>query len=337
MRHSWLRAFAQRVFGTSRRRRGTITRRKLADQQPILEALEIRLVPATITVTNVFDSGAGSFRQAILDASGGDTINFAPALSGRTITLTSGELLISNSVTITGLGASQLTVSGNNASRVFDVVGSGTANTALNVTISGLTITGGSANQGGAIDLENGNANTVLGISGCVFSSNQTTSNGGVIEAQGPSTAGTVNIDQTTFSGNVAGGDGGAIDSPGVTLTITNSTFVSNVSNSFGSSAGGGALSIGTGSVTVTNSTFFGNAAPVGGAITTGNSPSTEPVSMEFIDCTITGNSASIGAAAEASSPRMAMSSSRTPSWPGTPPRPADRTCQGRSPRTAIT
>ena len=36
---------------------------------------------ATITVTNGNDSGPGSLRQAILNASSGDTINFAPSLT----------------------------------------------------------------------------------------------------------------------------------------------------------------------------------------------------------------------------------------------------------------
>jgi len=59
---------------------------------------------ATLTVASSADSGAGTLRQAILDASpsGGDTINFD--LTG-TITLTSGELAIAKNVTITGPGA----------------------------------------------------------------------------------------------------------------------------------------------------------------------------------------------------------------------------------------
>ena len=75
------------------------------------------------TVTNTNDSGPGSLRQAILNANanpGLDTIDFAPGLSG-TIVLTSGELQITDDVTIDGPGADRLSVSGNNASRVFDV------------------------------------------------------------------------------------------------------------------------------------------------------------------------------------------------------------------------
>jgi hypothetical protein len=47
---------------------------------------------ATLTVTNTNDSGAGSLRQAMIDANAtgaADTVGFAPSLSGQTITLDS--------------------------------------------------------------------------------------------------------------------------------------------------------------------------------------------------------------------------------------------------------
>ena len=62
---------------------------------------------ANLLVSNTNDSGAGSLRQAILDNSalGGDnTILFSNVVTG-TITLTTGELVISNDVTILGPGA----------------------------------------------------------------------------------------------------------------------------------------------------------------------------------------------------------------------------------------
>jgi hypothetical protein len=139
-------------------------------------------------VTNTNDSGIGSLRQAILNANanpGLDTIDFAPGLSG-TIVLTSGELQITNDVTIDGPGADPLSVSGNNASRVFEVDAGTTA------AISGLTITGGSADQGGGLD--NSGA---LTVSNSVFSSN---------------------------SANTGFG-GGLYNEPGGTLTVSGSTF----------------------------------------------------------------------------------------------------------------
>src|SRR5262249_6448661 len=63
----------------------------------------------------------GSLRAAIAAASNGDTIIFASSLNNQTITLTSGELVIDKSLDIEGLGANKLTVSGNDATRVFDI------------------------------------------------------------------------------------------------------------------------------------------------------------------------------------------------------------------------
>jgi hypothetical protein len=63
---------------------------------------------ATITVTNGHDSGQVSLQQAILDASSGDTINFAPNVT--TVNLTSDELVIGKNLAITGPFAHRVTV-----------------------------------------------------------------------------------------------------------------------------------------------------------------------------------------------------------------------------------
>src|SRR5437773_5095787 len=98
---------------------------------------------STITVTNTNDSGAGSLRQALADANPGDTIDFA-VTTPATITLTSGELLVNKSVTISGPTAGHLSVNGNAASRVFHIE-------EVDVTISNLAITNGVADRGGGI------------------------------------------------------------------------------------------------------------------------------------------------------------------------------------------
>ena len=53
-------------------------------------------------VMNNLDSGPGSLRAEIAAARSNDTIEFAPSLDGRTITLTSGQLDIAENLTIQG-------------------------------------------------------------------------------------------------------------------------------------------------------------------------------------------------------------------------------------------
>jgi hypothetical protein len=108
-------------------------RRRLTPYHLRLEVLENRCLPSTLTVLNTADSGAGSLRDTMAAAASGDTIRFDPSLAGQTITLTSGQLVINMNLDIEGAG--NLTVSGNNASRVFDVTNNAIA------TIAGLTIT----------------------------------------------------------------------------------------------------------------------------------------------------------------------------------------------------
>src|SRR5271166_6268322 len=74
-------------------RRGVRTRTRLR-----FEPLEDRNLLSALTVLNLADSGAGSLRQAVLDANanpGADTIQFAKGLHG-TIVLTSGQLTITD-------------------------------------------------------------------------------------------------------------------------------------------------------------------------------------------------------------------------------------------------
>lgn len=122
----------------------------------------------THTVINTADSGPGSLRQAIADAASGDTIDFDTSgvfATLQTITLTSGQLFFNKSLTIDVPGASQLTVSGNNTSRVFLILSGHT------VTLDGLTVSrgfsfddaGGGIFNGGTLTLTN---STVSGNDG---------------------------------------------------------------------------------------------------------------------------------------------------------------------------
>lgn len=201
---------------------------------------------ATFTVTNLFDSGAGSLRQAILDANAviaPDVINFD--LSGGTINLTNDELTISDDLTINGLGSELLTIDGLDASRIFNV-SDGDVNSSIDVLIDGLTVTNGrpyDGYSGGIRNREN------LTITSSNISGNDT---GGILNE------GNLTVINSTISGNSVYGIGGGILNGG-NLTVINSIISGN--SVYSPNGGGGGIFSAGGDLTVTNSTISGNSA----------------------------------------------------------------------------
>src|SRR5689334_11586837 len=91
--------FAMRLFSCLRSPRPLRLRKRAGAGRLSLEPLEDRTVPSTFTVLNLADGGAGSLRQAILDANanpGADLIRFVAAARDGTITLTNGPLSITD-------------------------------------------------------------------------------------------------------------------------------------------------------------------------------------------------------------------------------------------------
>ncbi|MFA7183930.1 MAG: hypothetical protein WC082_03505, partial [Victivallales bacterium] len=105
-----------------------------------------------LVVTNTNDSGLGSLRYAIEYANsheGVDTVTFSDTVFNsaaglQTITLTSGELEITDDVIIVGPGIDVVTVDGNSTYRIFNI-DDGNASNILMVQVSGLSLTGGNA------------------------------------------------------------------------------------------------------------------------------------------------------------------------------------------------
>jgi CSLREA domain-containing protein len=273
---------------------------------------DIGAFESQFAVINTNDSGAGSLRQAVIDANaaaGTATIGFGipssdPGCSGGscTITLTTGELILSNDMNITGPGASLLTVSGNNASRAFNIQSGKT------VSISNLTIANGRAtvSPGGAGILNNG----TLALTNCNFYGNTSTLTGGAITNNGTSLtltdcnvggtgagqpnsgtsgAGIYNNTGTlaVIGGSIVGNTGGpAATTNNGTVTYANVSFTNNNGNTSGAlltndgtttlvgcliannigPAGGGIGAFGLGSLVVKNSTLSGNGSPDSGA-----------------------------------------------------------------------
>ncbi len=192
------------------------------------------------------DFGAGdlSLREAIEAAGpnpGNDTVTFAASLNGQTITLAGTELLVKGDATITGPGASLLSISGNNASGVFQIAAG------ANVSVSGLAIKHGNALSGGGGFYNQG----TLTITDSTISESTAYSGGGVLNK------GTLTITGSTISGNPAAYGGGIYNNG--TVTITNSTISAN------SALYGGGVDSTAGTTSIINSTISGNSAQYSG------------------------------------------------------------------------
>jgi hypothetical protein len=232
---------------------------------PRLDLMEDRTLLSTLTVMNNHDSGSGSLRADIAAAHSGDTIAFAYGLRGQTITLTTGELDITTSLQINGLGASRLSVSGGGASRVFDISQNAT------VAIANLTITDGKTvgDYGGGILVE---AGSVLSLNQVAMTNNQAMADstglvggcGGGIE-----NGGTLYVNNSAFTDNVAslgsniiGSQGGGINSFGP--SVTNSVFTGNQADGLSTAQAfgtGGAINTDGSAAIISNSTFIANLA----------------------------------------------------------------------------
>ncbi len=212
---------------------------------------------ATIRVMNNADNGPGTLRASLAGAANGDTIVYSASLPA-TISLTSGELLVTKSLAILGPGPDKLVVDANNASRVFRIAPSNT------VSISGLTVTNGYAysNLGGAIL----NDRATLTVSNCTITESFADFGGGILN-NGLTGSATLKVKNCTVSGNLAGLGGGLYNygqSKSALLEISSSTFSSNVANVYG---GGGIFndgrSSGSATIKISSCTFSGNSGNV--------------------------------------------------------------------------
>ena len=188
-----------------------------------------------------FGEGDLSLREAIAIANSGDTISFDSNLSGGTIGLSLGELVIDKELSIRGLGADNLTISGDSG-RVF-LVDDGDSAITPEVIIDGLTIANGGNDDrggGGVFNAEN------LTLQNSVVTNNGSGAGGG-----GIANIGTANILNSTIKDNSVFREGGAINSRG-TLILRNSTVDNNLS-------GGGQAILSSGVTEISNSTISNN------------------------------------------------------------------------------
>ena len=200
-----------------------------------------------------------------------------------------GDLDVTQNVTINGAGMSSTIIDANNLDRAFQLI-SGT------LQLSDLTIRNGIANPGGGLYV-NGNATVtrvtfnnnrapssnpvypyasdgqggaiyvasgLATISQSVFTNNSVNYGGGAVATAAGAAA--FAISDSTFDSNQGGYGGGALYPNGGPSSVVRSTFTNNSSPADTGSVGGAIHSNAT-SVLVENSTFVGNAAPHDAAI----------------------------------------------------------------------
>lgn len=253
----------------------------------------------TIVVTKTGDDGSsGTLRRALASARSGDTID-ASGITG-TISLTSGQLLVSQSVSIIGPGPSGLAVQGIAGNPVFmlksncmvsicgltithfsfpgvhpSYVGRGIYNDHSTLVISNCAVTGNSDGNGGGIYNDGYNGSASLLIVNSSINDNSADYGAGIYNDSRLSSNTVMVIYASTVSGNKAlDGNGGGIlntgrygSGLGGKIEIQNSTF----SGNFAAFSGGGIFNYGAQGSTfleIQNSTFYSNSATYyGGAI----------------------------------------------------------------------
>lgn len=224
---------------------------------PGLGLLEIytNLPPTTLTATSNADSGAGSLRDTVNAAIDGDTIQFAPALSGQIIDLTSTELVLDKNLILSD-PTGRVTIRRNDLAlnfRIFHIL------PGRIVTMEGLTISNGFEESGGGILVDQ----ATLTLNHCTLENNLAIKQGGGISNDGGR------------SGN---------------LTIINSYISGNGAYSSGPNSRGGGIFSHSGSVQIMNCRVDGNGISSSGGSTRGGGIYNDTGKLEIIDSLVADN-----------------------------------------------
>jgi hypothetical protein len=248
-----------------------------------------------LVVTNANDFGPGSLRDAINQANANagvaDLITFDPTFfsTPQTITLASGDLFITDPLTINGPGAGLVTLQGAGY-RIFTI---DTPSTQQAITLSGMTMTGGDGASSVTVGVVSGggaifNQDEAVTINNCVITKND---NSGATDFTGAITTNTygggillgnalatLTLENSTVSNNSTGVNGGGIAVRyGCAVNIDSCTISG---NSAGISGSGGGISAQLGvssgttptpTITLTNSSIINNVAASGAGVQMGN------------------------------------------------------------------
>jgi hypothetical protein len=231
--------------------------------QLLVRPLEDRVAPATFTVTNTSDSGAGSFRDAITQANanpGADTIAFSNSTAGgavnfydgtqHTISLLTTLPFVTDLVTISGPGSELLTIRRDSTALApFGVL---YLNSPGTISISGMTVSGGSGSgNGGGI-----HNNATLMLTDVTLRQNTANLGGGLYSAA------PVTLTDCTAVDNRASSRGGGVFVLNSACTLVGCAVTDN------HSAYGGGLAVNattSATLSLTDSTISGNTAATNG------------------------------------------------------------------------
>ncbi len=277
--------------------------------------------PTELTVTSAADGGPGSLREALGLIAEGGTIDIDASLAGQTLSLTSGQLVVPRGVTIDGSAAGNFAISGNNSSRVFEIVagadvtmrdvvirdgagapqGGGVLNFGT-LTLEQVTVTDNAEVSAGPPNFEFGGggiyngAGATLNLVDSTVSDNVATNQpgGGVYGFFGS----TINVSGSTISGNVSGDVAGGFRTLG-NIDVVNSTISGNTSTAWH----GGGIFHTDGALTVTNTTVTGNSAPAGTAsgilVATFGAPASMVLTNSIVEANPLDGSGALGCAIE--------------------------------------
>jgi hypothetical protein len=183
---------------------------------------DIADVPSWVVTTadDVVDAGDGliSLREAVSYAQqGGYTVTFSSDLVGETIELDS-PIIITRDVSING-GSNEVTVDANRTGSAFSINVSSVQANVPDVYLRNMTITGGYATNGGAINVASGN----VYLDNLIIWGNEATKYGGAIYAYDSE----LTINGCRIGGNTATYYGGVVNEFGKTV-LTNSYVAEN-------------------------------------------------------------------------------------------------------------
>jgi len=243
----------------------------------------------TPPASNPCQVGDCSLREAVLAADGhpgADTIDFASSLSSETIDLVLGEIRIRRELAITGPGASKLSVSAGQQSRIFHM-------TRGDITIQGLTIRDGRE------------AATPTGPACPDTSAPVFTHGGGILQDKGD-----LRLDHVKLRNNaVNSASGGIIGGGGIanidgTLVVTHSRLTRNDVDGGAISSGGGILNcvgiVKLNRTTVDNSSVSSEAIGSGGGVANGEGAAHDTGRLNLKESAIELNNVSSEAISEA-------------------------------------